>query len=329
MTTCLVTGGAGYIGSNVCKALAEHGYSPVTYDNLSRGNKWAVKWGPLEIGDISDGESLRNVMIKYKPEAVLHFAAYAYVGESVKHPEIYYRNNVAGTLTLLDVMRSVNVLQLVFSSSCAVYGVPSKIPIPEDHRQKPVNPYGASKLMIERMLQDFDLAYGLKSITLRYFNAAGADINGEIGESHVPETHLIPRALDVALGKRRVLEIFGDDYNTTDGTCVRDYIHVTDLAMAHVLAFKHLINGKGTDLFNLGTGQGYSVKQVVDLINKVTGKPVPCNILSRREGDPPVLIADSTKSIAELDWTPRYSTLDRIISDAWNWHQKKFKKWKN
>lgn len=248
----LVTGGAGYIGSHACKALSQKGYTPITYDNLVHGHRWAVRWGPLEVGDINDRARLNAVIQQYRPEAIMHFAAYAYVGESVLDPGKYYRNNVAGSLTLLEAARDHGIDKFIFSSSCATYGTPEQIPIPEAHPQHPINPYGASKLMIERMLADFGSAHGLRSISLRYFNAAGADPDAKIGECHDPETHLIPLILDVAAGKRPVLTIFGEDYDTPDGTCIRDYIHVTDLADAHLLALQLLDRGEESTVFNLG-----------------------------------------------------------------------------
>lgn len=266
----LVTGGAGHIGSHACKAIATAGYTPVSFDNLVYGHPWAVRWGPLEIGNIADRTRLDEVIEKYQPAAVMHFAAHAYVGESVQDPGKYYCNNVAGTLTLLEAMRDHGIDKLIFSSTCATYGVPNDVPIREDHSQQPINPYGASKLMIERMLQDFEVAHGLRSISLRYFNAAGADPGGEIGEAHDPETHLIPLVLDAAAGKRPAITVFSDDYDTPDGTCIRDYIHVSDLADAHVLALKALEAGAKTTACNLGNGQGFSVRQVIDSAARVS-----------------------------------------------------------
>lgn len=316
----LVTGGAGYIGSHACKALANAGYTPITYDNLVYGHRWAVKWGALEEGDIADRARLNEVIAKYQPAAVMHFAAYAYVGESVQNPGKYYRNNVAGTLTLLEAMRDHGIDKLIFSSTCATYGVPEAVPISEDHPQRPINPYGASKLMIEQMLQDFDAAHGVRSISLRYFNAAGADPDGEIGETHDPETHLIPLVLDAAAGKRSAITIFGDDYDTADGTCIRDYIHVADLADAHILALKALEDGAETTAYNLGNGQGFSVKQVIEAVESVSGKKVPIEIGQRRAGDPARLVGDSTLIRCELGWNPRYAGLQLMIASAWNWH---------
>lgn len=318
----LVTGGAGYIGSHACKALADAGYTPVTLDNLVHGNTWAVKWGPLAIGDIADRSCLDAVIRKFSPSAVMHFAAYAYVGESVADPGKYYRNNVAGTLTLLEAARDHGIDKLIFSSTCATYGVPEGVPIREEQQQRPINPYGASKLMIERILEDFYRAYGLRSISLRYFNAAGADPEGEIGEAHNPETHLIPLVLDVAAGARPAIQIFGDDYETDDGTCIRDYIHVTDLAHAHVLALNALENGETCKMLNLGNGKGYSVKKVISTAEQVTGKSIKVEIMPRRIGDPAILIGDAEKAIKFLQWKPQNQEIENIIQSAWAWHKK-------
>lgn len=316
----IVTGGAGYIGSHACKALAGFGYTPISYDNLVSGHRWAVKWGPLEEGDVADRARLNEVIAKYQPKAVMHFAAYAYVGESVQNPSKYYRNNVAGTLTLLEAMRDQSIAKLIFSSTCATYGTPDSVPIQEDDPQHPINPYGASKLMIERMLQDFEVAHGLRSISLRYFNAAGADPEGEIGEAHNPETHLIPLVLDAAAGKRSAITVFGDDYDTPDGTCIRDYIHVSDLAEAHVLALKALENGAKTTAYNLGNGLGYSVREVIDSVARVTGGQVPYTVGPRRAGDPAALVGDATRAMQELGWRPRLHDIDTMVDTAWRWH---------
>jgi UDP-arabinose 4-epimerase len=273
------------------------------------------------LGDIGDRARLDAVIAKYQPAAVMHFAAFAYVGESVQDPGKYYRNNVAGTLTLLEAMRDQHIARLVFSSTCATYGVPEQIPIPEDHPQRPINPYGASKLMIERMLQDFDAAHGLRSISLRYFNAAGADPDAETGESHDPETHLIPLVLDAAAGLRPAITIFGDDYDTPDGTCIRDYVHVTDLAQAHVLALQALEHDAPTTAYNLGNGKGFSVREVIEEAARITGRPIPINIGSRRAGDPPRLVGDAARIRAELGWRPRFADLGTIVETAWRWHQ--------
>lgn len=317
----LVTGGAGYIGSHACKALALAGYTPISYDNLVYGHRWAVRWGPLEEGDIADRARLDAVIERYRPAAVMHFAAYAYVGESVQDPGKYYRNNVAGTLTLLEAMRDHGIDKLIFSSTCATYGIPESVPIREDHPQRPINPYGASKLMIERMLQDFETAHGLHSIALRYFNAAGADPDGEIGEAHDPETHLIPLVLDAAAGRRPAITVYGDDYDTPDGTCIRDYIHVSDLADAHVLALRALENGAATTAYNLGNGQGFSVHEVIAAAEAVSARRVPVEIGVRRSGDPARLVGEATRAHESLGWQPRFTQLDSILTTAWKWSQ--------
>jgi len=317
----LVTGGAGYIGAHACKTLARAGYTPITYDNMVYGHAAAVNWGPLEEGDISDRTRLEAVMRQYNPMAVMHFAAYAYVGESVEDPAKYYRNNVAGTLNLLESMRNCGIDKIIFSSTCATYGMPEQIPIAEDHPQNPINPYGRSKLMIEWILQDFARAYDLKYVALRYFNAAGADPDAEIGEDHDPETHLIPLVMDVALGKRDHLDIFGTNYDTSDGTCIRDYIHVTDLADAHLLALEYLLDGGKSDAFNLGNGNGFSVREVIATARKITGCDIPCVESDRRPGDPPILIGGCDRIKNYLEWRPAYNSLDVIIKTAWRWHQ--------
>jgi len=322
-TPCvLVTGGAGYIGAHACKALSQAGYLPITYDNLVYGHPEAVQWGPLVKGDINDRKQLEMAMRRYKPSAVMHFAAYAYVGESVKHPAKYYRNNVTGTLSLLESMRNCNIDKIIFSSTCATYGLPEQIPIPESHPQNPISPYGRSKFMIEWILQDFAAAYDLKFVSLRYFNAAGADPDGEIGEDHTPETHLIPIVLEVALGKINQLEIFGTDYDTHDGTCIRDYIHVSDLADAHLLALEYLNDGGQSDVFNLGNGDGFSVREVIASAVKITGRNFPCHEAERRAGDPAALIGSSDKIRNILGWKPLYKGLHPIINTAWQWHKK-------
>ena len=319
--TVLVTGGAGYVGAHACKALAAAGYRPVVYDNLVYGQEQAVRWGPLVRGDIADGERLAGVLAKYRPAAVMHFAAVAYVGESVADPGKYYRNNVGGTLSLIEAMVAAGVDKLVFSSTCATYGEPERVPIREDSAQRPVNPYGKSKLMVEQMLADFEPAHGLRSVMLRYFNAAGASPGGEIGESHDPETHLIPLALDAAAGRGPELIVFGDDYPTPDGTCIRDYIHVDDLASAHVLALEHLIGGGASRAYNLGTGTGISNRELIDAVARVTGKPVPYRYGPRRPGDPPILVSDVARARSELGWIPESSDIDTIVATAWAWHQ--------
>lgn len=322
MKNILVTGGAGYVGSHACKALAEAGYVPVTFDNLVFGHRWAVRWGPLVQGDILDRQALDKVFEEFKLQAVMHFAAFAYVGESVANPGKYYRNNVAGTLTLLEAMRDHRVDQLVFSSTCAVYGNPQSIPITEDQPCRPVNPYGASKWMVERMLEDFAAAHALRSIRLRYFNAAGADPSGEIGESHDPETHLIPLALDAAAGIRPDITIFGDQYPTRDGTCVRDYIHVCDLARAHLLALRALEGGHAGAVYNLGNGQGFTVTEVIGAAQAVTGQRIAVRNGAARAGDLPTLVGDSGRIQQELGWRPAHPDLHAIVESAWRWHQR-------
>jgi len=317
--TVLVTGGAGYIGSHACKALARSGRVPVVYDNLSRGHRSAVCWGAFEQGDLNDGIRLREVLREHQPEAVLHFAALAYVGESVSEPGMYWRNNTGGTLSLLEAMRETGVGKIVFSSTCATYGNPLETPITESHPQRPVNPYGESKLAVERMLQGFRVAHGIESICLRYFNASGCDPEGEIGEEHDPEPHLIPRALLAAAGKLEGLEIYGNDWDTPDGTCVRDYIHVSDLADAHVLALDALFRGTAPAACNLGNGRGYSVKDVVESVHRVTGNAVPHRFAARREGDPAMLVGSSALARSVLGWSPRFTELDTMVSTAWSW----------
>jgi UDP-arabinose 4-epimerase len=292
---------------------------PIAYDNLAFGHPWAVKWGPLERGDILDRARLDEVFQLYSPSAVMHIAAFAYVGESVQDPAKYYRNNVVGSLTLLEAMREHGVGQIVFSSTCATYGIPRTVPIPDDHPQNPINPYGTSKLTVERMLKDFDTAYGLRSISLRYFNAAGADPEGEIGEDHNPETHLIPLVLEAASEKRPNVTIYGTDYDTPDGTCIRDYIHVFDLADAHVLALEALGSGCISANFNLGTGSGFSVREVIHRATEITGCKIPVVEGPRRPGDPPRLVADPARAKRELGWRPRYDDLPSMIATSWNW----------
>jgi UDP-arabinose 4-epimerase len=322
--TILVTGGAGYIGAHACERLAAGGWTPVAYDNLVYGHREAVQWGPLEEGDLADSERLDGVLAQYNPVAVMHFAAYAYVGESVRDPGKYYRNNVAGSLSLLMALVRHKVRHIVFSSTCATYGEPQRIPLTEDHPQTPVSPYGASKLMVERILADFEAAHGMTHAALRYFNAAGADPEARIGEDHNPEAHLIPLTLDVAMGRRKELSIFGDDYNTPDGTCIRDYIHVTDLADAHLLALRHLMGGGPSLRLNLGNGQGYSVREVIQAAEQVTGRPIAHRVAARRPGDPPRLVGSSEQAHKILDWQPQYAALTTIIEHAWAWHRKRF-----
>lgn len=325
MANILVTGGAGYIGSHACKALAEAGYTPIAYDNLVYGHPWAVRWGPLEKGDIADKSRLDKVISRYKPEAVMHFAAYAYARESVQNPRKYYRNNVAGSITLLKTVLDHSIDKFVFSSSCAIYGIPKVLPIPETHRQRPITPYGSSKLMVEQMLRDLDVAHGVRSVSLRYFNAAGADKDAEIGEDHYPETHLIPLVLDTALGRRPSIAIYGDDYPTPDGTCIRDYIHVADLVDAHILALIYLEKGGQTAFYNLGNGQGFSVNEVIETARQVTGKKIKTVFFPRQAGDAAVLIGDARLAMKNLGWSPQFSSLETQISHAWEWHQRHYK----
>jgi UDP-arabinose 4-epimerase len=317
----LVTGGAGYIGSHACKALARAGYLPVVYDNLSYGHEWAVKWGPFERGDILDRTRVEEVLAKYRPDAVMHFAAFAQVGESVTDPGKYYRNNVAGSLVLLEAMRDFGIPRIVFSSSCATYGLPDRLPISENAPQRPINPYGASKLMVERMLADFESAHGLVWMALRYFNAAGADADCEIGEEHDPETHLMPLVLDAASGRRPHVTVHGTDYDTPDATCIRDYVHVTDLADAHVLALRASERGRSAAC-NFGNGRGFSVRDVINAVERVTGLNVPILLGRRRAGDPPVLISGASLAHQMLGWQPRITELDEIVRTAWAWHQR-------
>ncbi len=322
MHNILVTGGAGYIGSHTCKALAESGFNPIVLDNLSYGHKWAVKWGELIIGDISNRDLLVKIFRKYKPIAVIHFAAFAYVGESVKKPDLYYKNNVLGSLTLLDAMIDQKIPNIIFSSTCATYGVTEKIPINESCPQIPINPYGSSKLMIETIIKDFSHAFNLNYIILRYFNAAGADPQCEIGEDHNPETHLIPIAFRALGNSQNKLIIFGKNYDTYDGTCIRDYIHVSDLAKAHIISLERLLKSRKNGIFNLGTGKGYSNLEIINSIEKITEKKVFYEFGRRREGDPQVLIADPQKAFQELKWQPKYTDIDEIIKTVWQWEKK-------
>lgn len=321
MINILVTGGAGYIGSHAVQVLSKAGYGVVVYDNLSRGHCEAVEGFELVEGDTADSRKLLSLFKDRQIGAVMHFAAHSQVGESVEKPALYYSNNVIGGLKLLDAVLSAGVKYFIFSSSAAVYGEPERVPIDEGHPLKPTNPYGETKVVIERALEYFEQAYGLKSVSLRYFNAAGAAVGGAIGENHDPETHLIPLALKAAKGQIKKLTIFGDDYPTADGTAVRDYIHVEDLADAHLLALDALVEGKPSAVYNLGNGSGFSVLEVVKAAEKVTGMPVPYEIGPRRPGDPAVLVASALKAKAELGWKPRYNSLEKIIETAWNWHR--------
>ncbi len=320
--TVLVTGGAGYIGSHTAKELSRAGYRVVVYDNLSRGHRWAVRWGPLEEGDVLDEARLHGVLMKYEVQAVLHFAALIAVGESMQTPEIYFRNNVGGTLGLLNAMRAAGVGRLVFSSTAAVYGTPETIPIDESNPKEPTSPYGDSKLMVEKILHWEGVCHGLNWVALRYFNAAGCDAEGETGEAHSPETHLIPAILEAAQGLRPACPIFGEDYPTPDGTCVRDYVHVTDLADAHVRALRYLENGGSSVAMNLGTGEGYSVNQILKAAEAATGRPIPVDRQPRRPGDPPKLIAAPQRAMQTLGWKPCHSSVDNILRTAWAWQQR-------
>jgi UDP-arabinose 4-epimerase len=328
MTSILVTGGAGYIGSHTCKALRRAGFDPIAYDNLARGNPEAVKWGPLAIGELADSVHLRATLARYRPAAVIHFAALAYVGESTLNPSLYYQNNVGGTAALLGAMRDTGVGKIVFSSSCAVYGTPEGVPISEHAPYAPINPYGATKMICERMLQECAAAFPLSFMALRYFNAAGADPEGEIGECHVPETHAIPLLLEAAAGESKGFTIFGDDYPTTDGTCVRDYVHVADLADAHVKAVRALLDGAESTALNLGTGRGWSVRELVAEAREVTGCDIPVLTGARRPSDPPVLIADASRARHQLGWRPNYADLNSQIMHAWAWRQGGGRTWK-
>ena len=316
----LVVGGAGYVGSHTARMLARTGHDVWVYDNLSEGHAAAAPEGKLIVGDLMERDKLEQVFREYSIEAVMHFAASCYVGVSVTDPAQYYQNNVVGTLSLLEAMRATQIGRIVFSSTCATYGVPNVVPITEAEKQAPISPYGFTKLVIEHALADYSHAYGLGYAALRYFNASGASGEDEIGEDHDPETHLIPLVLQVALGQRENIKIFGDDYPTPDGTCIRDYIHVDDLATAHVAALDRLDVGSQLRL-NLGTGQGASVKEVIEASRRVTGHPIPAEIVARREGDPPQLVADASLANQTLDWRPKYTDIKAIVASAWKWHQ--------
>lgn len=316
----LVTGGAGYIGSHTCKQLAASGHTPVVFDDLSQGHEWAVKWGPFERGSLTDAARLDEVFAGHRLDAVIHFAASALVGESMSHPGKYFHNNALGTFMLVEAMRRAGVGTLVFSSTCATYGNPVRVPIDEGHPQAPVNPYGESKLMVEKMLRWYGECHGFRWMALRYFNAAGADPDGEIGEDHDPESHLIPLVIGGTLGTRLPVSVFGEDYPTPDGTAVRDYIHVADLADAHLRALDRLEAGTPSQAVNLGTGRGHSVRQVIEAVHAVSGRPVPFDMAPRRAGDPPELVADPTRARDVLGWTPRFADLSTIVEHAWRWH---------
>jgi len=319
----LVTGGAGYIGSHVCKALALNGATPVTLDNLSLGNKWAALWGPLIVGDISDKELLNSLCKEYQFQGVIHLAALSNIRESQQTPLTYYRNNVGGSAILLEVVREHKIPYFVQSSSCAIYGMPEQIPIDETHPKVPINPYGTSKWMVEQILQSVGQSQGIKIAILRYFNAAGADLDGEIGEAHDPETHLIPLLIQTALKKRPSFTLFGSDHETSDGTPIRDFIHVTDLAMAHVRALEWMVENGESLTLNLGSGSGYSVAQVIDKVERTLGCAIPIEKGERFAGDPPILVANPKKAIDTLKWQPRYSDLSTIINTAWRWHKER------
>lgn len=318
----LVTGGAGYIGSHACKALARAGFQPVVFDNLSTGWKGAVQWGPLVQGDLMDRASIDAALAEYRPAAVMHFAALSLVGESMKDPGLYWRVNVGGALNLLEACAAAGITNFVFSSTCATYGDQDGVLLTEETAQRPINAYGGSKLAIEQMLRDFGVSAGISHVIFRYFNVAGADPEGDVGEQHLPETHLIPLMLDAVAGKRPALTVFGTDYPTPDGTCVRDYVHVSDLAEAHVLGLKRLLDGQGNGVFCLGTGRGFSVREVIDASRVVTNQEVPVVIGDRRPGDAAALVSSSTQAINDLGWDPKRSTLQQMIGDAWAWAQK-------
>jgi UDP-glucose-4-epimerase GalE len=318
----LVTGGAGYIGSHTTKALAQAGFEPVVYDNLSEGHRWAVQWGPLVEANLSDRTRLLETLRQHSIEAVIHFAAHAYVGESMREPRKYFRNNVTDALVLLDTLLDAGIQTVVFSSSCAVYGLPDALPIAESNPKRPVSPYGESKLFVERALNWYGAAYGLRSACLRYFNAAGADAAGELGELHRCETHIIPLVIEAVLGRGGPVEVFGTDYLTPDGTAIRDFVHVSDLADAHVLALQRLIKEKESFDLNLGTGRGVSVLEVIEAVEKHAGTGVPWRAGLRRSGDPPALVADASLAQSLLGWNPVRSTLEGIVSTAWRWHQR-------
>ena len=321
MSNVLVTGGAGYIGSHACKALKAAGFTPVTFDSLVTGWEEAVKFGPFEQGDLLNPSDLETVFAKYQPVAVMHFAALSLVGECMQNPGLYWRNNVTGSLNLIEAAVAAGCQNFVFSSTCATYGDQDNVVLDEDSAQLPINAYGASKRAIEDMLRDFEVSHGLQHVIFRYFNVAGADPDGEVGEFHRPETHLVPLMLDAIDGKRDALTIFGTDYDTPDGTCIRDYVHVCDLVDAHVLGLRWLQDGKGSRVFNLGTGTGFSVREVVDQSQAVTNRPVPVVEGARRAGDCTKLVSGSSRAVKELGWDPKRSDMKQMITDAWRWHQ--------
>ena len=316
----LITGGAGYIGSHSAKVLAGAGFFPIVVDDLRTGHRSSVRWGPLVESDLADRVGLRKAFEIQPVAAVIHFAGSAYVGESMASPQLYFQNNVGNTLSLLETMLEYGVASIVFSSSCATYGHPERIPIAEQHPQQPLNPYGESKLMVERILFWYAQAHGLRYASLRYFNAAGADVDGELGEMHYPEPHLIPRVIAAALDGSSPVDVYGHDYDTVDGTAVRDYIHVTDLAEAHVAALRYLQSGGASAAFNLGTGKGHSVRQIISEVERISGRKVPFRNMDRRAGDPAELVADAEQAARSLSWRPRYSDLNCIVQTAWSWH---------
>ncbi|MEE2822449.1 MAG: UDP-glucose 4-epimerase GalE [Acidobacteriota bacterium] len=321
MKSILVTGGAGYIGSHTVRELACNGYRPISLDNLSKGHERAVVAGDLVKGELADEELLESIFQKYSVDAVMHFAALCEVGESVEHPRLYYEQNMVNSLTLLRVMLRHDVRKFILSSTCATYGDPQRIPIDELHPLQPINPYGASKVMVEEVLKEYDRAYGLSFVSLRYFNAAGASLDARLGESHNPETHLIPRILKVATGELAMVQVFGNDYPTVDGTCIRDYVHVLDLASGHVAAYQWLCEGGDSEVFNLGTGQGCSVMELVEDVRQLTGRKISLEVSGRRLGDPPCLVANSDKAHQILKWRPEHSDIETILSTAWAWEQ--------
>lgn len=322
MKTVLVVGGAGYIGSHTAKLLAKSEYEVIIFDNLSMGYEKLAKYGKLIVGDLANLYEINRVFEEFDIDVVFHFAAFAYVGESIENPQKYYKNNVQNTLNLLEVMLKHSVKKIVFSSTCATYGTPQYLPIDELHVQNPINPYGSSKLMIEQILKDYDRAYDLKYVVLRYFNAAGADLDAELGEMHEPETHLIPIVIDVINNKRDKLQVFGDDYDTEDGTCIRDYIHVNDLALAHLKSYEYIIQNSKSNIFNLGSENGYSILEIIAMVEKLTSKRLNYVVKQRRDGDPHKLVASSVKARTILKWKPKFSDIETIITSAMKWHTK-------
>ena len=325
----LIVGGAGYIGSHVNKLLHKKGYQTIVLDNLMYGHSEFVKWGNFQLGDIGNYEFLNLLLKKYKIDAVMHFAGFTYVGESVENPQKYYMNNVKNTMILLQAMLENNVHNFIFSSTCATYGMPLELPLVETHAQNPINPYGQTKLFIEKIMNDYSKSYDFNFVALRYFNAAGADPDSEIGEWHEPETHLIPLVLDAAMNIRENIKIYGTDYPTKDGTCIRDYIHVNDLADAHILALEYLLNGGKSDFFNLGNGEGFSVREIIEVSKKITGKSIKEIEIARREGDPAILVGSANKAKEILKWKPQFADINTIIKTAWEWHNYLYLNFKN